>query len=69
MKLALIGQAVLKIIKNNGHENVYSPWQGQTVPWVKIFFININCLFICCKFYPLNDFVTFFPFNRIGVQI
>ena len=29
---------------------------------------SVNLL-ICCKFYPLNDFVTFFQFKRIGVQI
>ena len=41
-----------------------APGQGQTAPWSQFVFqkhkSSIN-LVICCKFYPLNDFVTVFP--------
>ena len=46
--------------------------QGQTCPLGSRSFqkhkSSVN-LVICCKFYPLNEFVTFFPFKRIGGQI
>ena len=44
--------------------HVYSPAQGQTTPWGQNFYINIKpfvTLVICCKFLPLNDFLTVFP--------
>ena len=60
--LALIGQAVSeKMFENNSHVPVHSQGQGQTVPCGKK---NQNLtlllfLLIDCKFYPLNDFVSF----------
>ena len=54
------------MFENNGHIHVYSPGAGADNPgWGHIFFKNIHKssfnLVICCKFLPLNDFVTFFP--------
>ena len=46
--------------------------QGKTATWDQSlfkkhkYFVNMG---ICCKYYPLDDFVTFFPFKRICVQI
>ena len=64
LNLALIGQAVYekKMFENNGHIHVYSPGAGADNPLASIFFkknikSSVN-LVICCKFYPLNDFVT-----------
>ena len=50
------------MFENNGHIHEYGPGgQGQTTPWHQFFpqkyKFSVN-LVICCKFYPLNDFVT-----------
>ena len=39
-----------------------APEQGQTTPWDQNFYFNINLLslVICCKFLPLNNFLTVF---------
>ena len=47
--------------------HVYSPGQGQTTPWGSEFLckhIPHVTLVICCKFLPLNDFLTDFPHNK-----
>ena len=50
------------MFENNGHIHVYSPGAGADKQLASIFFFqkykfSVN-LVICCKFYPLNDFVT-----------
>ena len=42
-----------------------APKQGQTTPWGQNSYMNINLLslVICCKFLPLNDFLTVFPIH------
>ena len=42
--------------------HVYSPGAGADSPWGQDFYFNINLLslVICCKFLPLNDFLTVF---------
>ena len=61
----LIGQAVSerKVFENNCYVHVYSPWAGadnslgSNLLQKHKFSVN---LVICCKFIPLNDFVTVF---------
>ena len=52
------------IFENNGQIHVYSPGAGTDSPPEVIFFhkhnYSVNLVF-CCKFSPLNNFVTVFP--------
>ena len=41
-----------------------APEKGQTTSLQKHSFSNT--FIICCKFFPVNDFVKFYPFKRIG---
>ena len=40
-----------------------APGLGQSTPWGQNFYFNkpFVTLVICCKFLPLNDFLTVFP--------
>ena len=40
---------------------IIAPGQGQATPQGLKFYININLLSICFKFYPLNSILPFFP--------
>ena len=52
------------MIENNGHVHLFSTGTESGSPLGSQFFqkhkSSVN-LVICCKFYPLNDFVTFLP--------
>ena len=53
-----------KLFENGDHIHVYSPGAGADNPLGSILFHlqyhSIN-LVLCCKFSPLNNFVTVFP--------
>ena len=51
--------------------HVYSPGAKADNPWVQNFYVNIclMSLVICCKFLPLNDFLTVFPYKSKRDQI
>ena len=63
--MALHGKAgsEKKIFENNGHIHVYSPGAGTDNPLRSIYFhkqyYSVKIV-LCCKFSPLNDFVTVF---------
>ena len=52
------------MIEYNSHTNVDIPGGGEVNPLVSTLFdkkkTSVN-LFICCGFFPLNDFETMFP--------
>ena len=52
--------------------HVYSPGQGQTTPWGQNFYVNIYRMPLwsfAVSFFPLNDFLTVFPYKSIKDQI
>ena len=60
-----------KEFENNGCIHAFSPGQGQSTPGVNFFHkhkYSVNVV-LCCKFSPLNDFATVFPFKRIDDPI
>ena len=66
MKFGFIRQAVSekKMFESNGHVYAYSPGSRADSPLRSKFFQKHKSsvtLVIRCNFYPLNDFVTFFP--------
>ena len=60
------------MFKDNDHIHVYSPGAGADITLGSDLFQKCNSsvnFVIFCKFYPLNDFVTVFPFIPICVQV
>ena len=56
------------MFENNGQICVFSTMAGIDSPSGNVFhkYIYLVNLDLCCKFFPLNDFVTGFPIQTCG---